>query len=104
MPYTYILECADGNYYTGWTTDLEARLAAHNAGVGARYTRGRLPVKLVYFECQPDQSSGQRREAAIKRLTRQGKQKLIEAGKNSAEKGETTWTEQNAATCDQAAE
>ena len=102
MPYTYILECADGSLYTGWTTDLEARLAAHNAGVGARYTRGRLPVKLVYFECQPDQSNGQRREAAIKRLTRQGKQRLIESGSRDGGKGEITWTEQNVATCDQA--
>jgi putative endonuclease len=81
MPYTYILECADGTLYTGWTTDLDARLAAHNAGAGARYTRGRLPVKLVFSEYQPDQSSGQRREAAIKRLPRQEKQMLIESFK-----------------------
>lgn len=77
MPYTYILECADGTLYTGWTTDLDARLAAHNAGTGARYTRGRLPVKLAYSEYQPDQSSSQRREASIKRLPRQEKQRLI---------------------------
>lgn len=79
MPYTYILECADGTFYTGWTTDLENRLHAHNTGAGARYTRGRLPVKLVYAEFQPDKSSGQRREAEIKQLSRQGKQKLIDS-------------------------
>ena len=79
MPYTYILECADKTYYVGWTIDLDARLAAHNSGTGARYTRGRLPVKLVYAEYQPDRSSGQRREAAIRRLSRQGKQKLIDS-------------------------
>ncbi|MDU4959460.1 MAG: YwbE family protein [Sporomusaceae bacterium] len=78
MPYTYMLECADKTLYTGWTTDLSARLAAHNAGSGARYTRGRRPVKLVYFEYQPDKSSGQRREAAIKRLPRRDKLRLIE--------------------------
>ena len=81
MPYTYILECADGTLYTGWTTDLTARLAAHNSGAGARYTRGRLPVKLAYAEYQLDQSSSQRREAAIKRLPRQAKQKLIDSFK-----------------------
>lgn len=79
MAYTYILECADGTLYTGWTTDLAARLAAHNAGTGARYTRGRLPVRLVYSEYQPDQSSSQKRESAIKRLPRRQKQKLIAA-------------------------
>lgn len=81
MAYTYILECADGTLYTGWTTDLSARLAAHNSGTGARYTRGRLPVRLVYSEYQPDQSSSQKREAAIKRLPRQEKQKLIDSFK-----------------------
>ena len=88
MPYTYILECADGTFYTGWTTDLQARVVAHNAGAGARYTRGRLPVKLAYAEFQPDKSSGQRREAAIKRLSRQGKQKLIDAANVNMEKEE----------------
>lgn len=77
MPYTYMLECADKTLYTGWTTDLDARLAAHNSGAGARYTRARLPVRLVYFEYQPDQSNCQRREAAIKRLPRADKERLI---------------------------
>jgi putative endonuclease len=82
MPYTYILECADNTFYVGWTTDLAARLAAHNSGTGARYTRGRLPVKLVYAEYQPDRSGGQRREAAIRRLSRRDKQKLIASAAN----------------------
>lgn len=80
MTYTYILQCADGSFYTGWTTDLTLRLAAHNAGTAAKYTRGRRPVKLVYAEPQPDRSSGQQREAAIKRLNRRQKLALIAAG------------------------
>ena len=55
--YVYIVECADGSYYTGWTTDLRRRLAAHNAGRGSRYTRIRRPVKLVYSEEHPDRAS-----------------------------------------------
>ena len=51
MNYTYILQCSDGSLYTGWTNDLEARIQAHNAGRGAKYTRSRRPVKLVYYEC-----------------------------------------------------
>jgi putative endonuclease len=74
----YILQCADGTLYTGWTTDLERRLQAHNSGRGARYTRGRRPVRLVYREEQPTRSVAQRREAAIRRLARADKLKLIE--------------------------
>lgn len=82
MPYTYIVRCADGNLYTGWTVDLAARVKAHNDGNGARYTRGRRPVELVYWESQPDKSQAQRREAAIKRLSRAQKLALIaNAGK-----------------------
>ncbi|BBB90186.1 MAG TPA: ferritin family protein [Methylomusa anaerophila] len=80
MPYTYILQCADGTYYTGWAAELAARLAAHNKGTGARYTRSRLPVCLVYWEYQPDQSQAQRREWEIKSLTRQEKEQLLGAG------------------------
>lgn len=79
MPYVYILECRDGSLYTGWTTDLEARLAAHNAGTGGRYTRSRRPVKLVYWEAVADRSTAMRREAAIKALSRSAKLKLISA-------------------------
>jgi putative endonuclease len=75
--YCYILECADGTYYTGWTTDPERRLKQHNKGTGSRYTRNRLPVKVVYLEPQPDRSTAMKRERAIKRLSRERKRKLI---------------------------
>jgi putative endonuclease len=78
MPcYCYILECSDGTYYTGWTIDPERRVKTHNAGRGARYTRMRKPVKLVYVESLPDCASAMKRERAIKALTRAGKKKLI---------------------------
>jgi len=73
----YMVECADGTYYTGWTNDLENRLAAHNAGTGARYTRGRGPVRLVYKEECENKQSAQRREWAIKKLTRAQKEQLV---------------------------
>ena len=75
--WVYILECRDGTLYTGCTDDISRRLAAHNAGSGAKYTRGRTPVLLRYCEEQPDRSAALRREAAIKRLTRKEKQMLI---------------------------
>jgi putative endonuclease len=75
--FTYIVECADGSLYTGWTTNLEQRLAVHNAGKGARYTRSRLPVKLVWWEEQPCKEQAQSREARIKLLNRQEKLILI---------------------------
>ena len=75
--WVYILECRDGTLYTGCTDDVPRRLAAHNAGNGAKYTRGRTPVLLRYCEEQPDRSAALRREAAIKRLTRKEKQALI---------------------------
>lgn len=75
--YCYIVECADGTYYTGWAIDPEKRVIVHNKGRGAKYTRVRLPVKLVYIEEQPDQKSAMKREIAIKRLGRAGKIKLI---------------------------
>ncbi|MCJ7432688.1 MAG: GIY-YIG nuclease family protein [Anaerolineales bacterium] len=78
MPcYCYIVECSDGTYYTGWTTNPERRVKIHNAGRGARYTRIRMPVKLVYVESLPDRASAMRREKAIKVLTRAGKIKMI---------------------------
>jgi len=76
--FCYIVECADGTFYTGWTTDTGRRLKVHNAGRGARYTSMRLPVKLVYVEPQPDRNAAMRRERAIKRLPRLKKQALIE--------------------------
>jgi putative endonuclease len=77
-PYiAYILSCGDGSLYTGWTNDVEKRLAAHNAGRGGKYTRGRLPVRLVYREAFASRSEAMRRESAIKRLSRAEKLALI---------------------------
>lgn len=75
--YVYILKCSDGTFYTGWTTDIEARVKTHNSGSGAKYTRGRRPVSLVYYEELPDRSAALKREAAIKRLPRNKKLELI---------------------------
>ena len=75
--YCYIVECADGTFYTGWALDPERRVAVHNKGRGARYTRMRLPVKLVYVEVQPDRTTAMKRERAIKKMTREGKRKLF---------------------------
>lgn len=75
--YCYILECADGTYYTGWTVDPQRRVATHNRGRGARYTSTRCPVKLVYVEELPDRKSAMKREIAIKRMKRGMKRKLI---------------------------
>ena len=80
--YCYIVECADGTYYTGWAIDPEKRVAVHNKGRGARYTRTRTPVKLVYVEELPDRISAMKREIAIKRLKREGKGKLISEERN----------------------
>ena len=78
MPcYCYIVKCVDGTFYTGWTTDPERRVAAHNKGLGAKYTKMRRPVKLVYVEEQPDRNTAMKRERAIKKMTRSQKQKLI---------------------------
>jgi putative endonuclease len=77
--FCYILECADGSYYTGWTTDPRRRVRQHNAGRGARYTRTHSPVRLVYLEEQPDRASAMKREAKIKTLTHAAKQKMIQA-------------------------
>ena len=79
--YCYILECADGTYYTGWTTDPERRVKQHNKGVGARYTKTRRPVKLIYLEEQPDKVTALKRELAIKKLNRMQKSKLIQNSK-----------------------
>lgn len=78
MNYTYILSCADGTLYTGWTNDLDRRLAAHNAGKGGKYTRARLPVTLVYHEEFDTKEEAMSREWAIKQLTRAQKMRLIE--------------------------
>ncbi len=77
MNYTYIVECSDGSLYTGWTNDLEKRILAHNSGKGAKYTKTRLPVRLVYYEEFLTKEEAMSREYRIKRLTRQEKIKLI---------------------------
>jgi len=78
MNYTYILECKDGTYYTGWTNDLQKRVDDHNAGKGAKYTRSRLPVKLVYHETFKTKEEAMRREYEIKQLNKTKKRKLME--------------------------
>lgn len=79
MPFVYMVACADGSFYTGWTTDLEVRVATHNAGQGSAYTRSRRPVRLVYWEEQPTRAMAMQREAAIKKMTRARKKQLIRA-------------------------
>ena len=74
MNYTYIVECSDGSLYTGWTNNIEKRILAHNEGRGARYTRGRTPVRLVHLEEFETKEEAMSREFVIKQLTR--KQKL----------------------------
>lgn len=77
MHYTYILRCKDGTYYTGYTNDLEKRITAHNEGKGAKYTKGRGPVELVYHEAFDDKSAALRREHQIKALSRKEKEALF---------------------------
>lgn len=78
MPwYVYMLRCADASLYTGMTDDVQKRFAAHASGRGAKYTRGRGPLELVYTEELPDKSAALKRETAIKKLSRQEKLKLI---------------------------
>ena len=74
--YVYMLRCGDGTLYTGITDDVEKRLAAHRAGKGAKYTRGRSPLELVYTELHPDRAAASRREYQIKQLSRTEKLKL----------------------------
>lgn len=74
--YVYIIQCADGTLYTGWTMDLESRMEAHNNGTGAKYTRGRGPVRLIYSEAFDSKGDALRREKQIKKLKRAGKVKL----------------------------
>lgn len=79
--YAYMVECSDGTLYTGYTNDLEKRVQAHNSGKGAKYTRSRLPVRLVYFEEFETKETAQSREWHIKRLTRAKKLELIAKAK-----------------------
>jgi len=77
--HVYVVECDDGTYYTGYTTDVERRVAEHNDGTGAKYTRGRRPVELVHVESFDTQSAAMQREYAIKQLRRSLKERLVAA-------------------------
>ncbi|MGL4797878.1 MAG: GIY-YIG nuclease family protein [Cellulosilyticaceae bacterium] len=79
MHYVYIVVCKDETYYTGYTIDIEKRLKVHNEGKGAKYTKMRCPVTLVYKECFPTKSEALKREYAIKQLTRKQKEALIQS-------------------------
>ena len=76
--FCYIVECSDGSYYTGWTTDPQRRERQHNRGSGARYTSTRRPVRMVYIEPQSDRSSAMRRERKLKTMNHAQKKKLIQ--------------------------
>lgn len=84
MNYTYILRCADGTLYCGWTNRLEERVKAHNEGKGAKYTRGRRPVELVYYEAFGTKEEALKRECEIKKMDRQQKLGLMEKSGQTA--------------------
>lgn len=81
--YMYVVRCADNTLYTGYTTDIDRRLKTHNAGKGAKYTKTRLPVELIYFESFDDKSSAMKAEAAFKRKNRQAKLEYINKHDNT---------------------
>lgn len=81
MNYTYILKCADGSLYTGWTNDLEKRVIEHNEGRGAKYTKPRRPVELIYYEVFNTKREAMRREYAIKQMSRMEKMNLYSVDK-----------------------
>ena len=76
MNYTYMLECSNGSYYTGWTNDLRKRIETHKAGKSGKYTRSRLPVHLVYFERYEEEHDARSREVRLKQLSHAEKQAL----------------------------
>lgn len=78
IAYTYMVECSDGTLYTGWTNDLEKRVKNHNLGKGAKYTRSRLPVRLVYYETHATKQEAMKREYAIKHMSRKDKLAILE--------------------------
>lgn len=80
--FVYILRCGDGSLYTGWTNHLTKRVADHNAGRGAKYTKAHLPVELVYYEIFETKEDAMKRECAIKKLSRPQKERLIESDMN----------------------
>ena len=83
--YVYVIECSDGTYYTGYTTDVERRVAEHNEGTAAKYTRGRRPVTLVHVETYDSQSAAMQREYAIKQLRRREKERLVQNGTETSD-------------------
>jgi len=83
--YVYIVECSDGSYYTGYTTDVERRVAEHNDGTAAKYTRGRRPVELVHVETFDDRSAAMQREYTIKQLRRATKERLVQNATEGSE-------------------
>ena len=87
--YVYLLRCADGSLYCGWTVDPAARLAAHNSGRGAKYTRSRRPAEMIYTETAESRSAALRREWQIKHMSRAAKEKLVSAAnrQNESEPG-----------------
>lgn len=85
MNYTYILKCKDGSLYTGWTNNLEKRIKDHNAGKGAKYTKSRRPVELVYYETFDTKEEAMKREYAVKQLSRTKKIQLISDKKEVAQ-------------------
>ena len=88
MNYTYILKCKDGSLYTGWTNDLEQRVAAHNTGKGAKYTKARRPVELVYFEEFETKEQVMKREYAIKQMARKDKLELVRRKEKADDRSE----------------
>ena len=82
--YTYMLLCADGTYYTGWTNQIRKRIRAHNSGKGAKYTKGRGPLKLVYLEISDTKEAAMKRAAAIQKLTRRENEALIQTEESLA--------------------
>lgn len=83
MNYTYLLRCSDGSLYCGWTNHLSARVDAHNAGKGAKYTKSRRPVALAYYEEYATRSEAMHREAEIKNLTKKDKEALAGLGRTT---------------------
>ena len=81
--YTYMVKCRDGTIYTGWTTMLERRIAEHNSGKGAKYTRSRRPVELIYYEENPSRQAAMKRECEIKKMSRKQKIELAKKNKKS---------------------
>ena len=83
MNYTYIVKCSDKTFYTGWTNDLEKRIEMHNSGKGAKYTKARLPVELVYYEAFDTKEEAMSREWHIKKLRLAKKEQLVQSGEKN---------------------